>query len=141
MKKRKLLLVSANRFAFPYPVYPIGLSYIYSYIKKKLPELDIRILDLNLYTTSEFTAFLSSFQPDYTGISLRNVDDVDSYNKNWFIHGYKEIIDTVKTTVKTRIIIGGSATQSGSIFHIFLSSVDMVKRKRVSMKVLKTRKE
>lgn len=109
MKKRKLLLVSANRFAFPYPVYPIGLSYIYSYIKKKLPELDIRILDLNLYTTSEFTAFLSSFQPDYTGISLRNVDDVDSYNKNWFIHGYKEIIDTVKTTVKTRIIIGGSA--------------------------------
>ena len=109
MKKRKLLLVSANRCAFPYPVYPIGLSYIYSYIKERLPKFEIRILDLNLYTTSEFTDFLRLFQPDYTGISLRNIDDVDSYNKTWFIHDYKEIVNTVKTTIKTRIIIGGSA--------------------------------
>ena len=109
MKKRKLLLVSANRCAVPYPVYPIGLSYIYSYIKERLPEFEIRIFDLNLFTTAEFTDFLRSFQPDYTGISLRNVDDVDSYNKTWFIHGYKEIVNTVKKTIKTRIIIGGSA--------------------------------
>jgi hypothetical protein len=81
MKKRKLLLVSANRCAVPYPVYPIGLAYIYSYIKDRLPEFEIRIFDLNLYTTSEFVDFLKSFQPDYTGISLRNVDDVDSCNR------------------------------------------------------------
>jgi radical SAM superfamily enzyme YgiQ (UPF0313 family) len=109
MKKHKLLLVSANRCAVPYPVYPIGLSYIYSYLKERLPEFEIRIFDMNLYTPEDFTDFLKSFQPDYTGISLRNVDDVDSYNKTWFIQGYKEIIDIIKTTVKTRIIIGGSA--------------------------------
>jgi radical SAM superfamily enzyme YgiQ (UPF0313 family) len=109
MKKSRLLLVSANRFAVPYPVYPIGLSYICSYLKERLPETEIRIFDLNLYTITEFKAFLRSFCPDYTGISLRNVDDVDSIAKTWFIHGYKEIIDTVKTTINTRIIIGGSA--------------------------------
>jgi radical SAM superfamily enzyme YgiQ (UPF0313 family) len=109
MKKRRLLLVSANRFAVPYPVYPIGLSYIYSYLKDRLPEIEIRIFDLNLYSIAEFKVFLRSFQPDYTGISLRNVDDVDSIARTWFIEGYKEIIDTVKTTIKTRIIIGGSA--------------------------------
>ena len=121
MKKRKLLLVSANRCAIPYPVYPIGLAYIYSYIKDRLPEFEIRIFDMNLYTTSEFVDFLRSFQPDYTGISLRNVDDVDSYNRTWFIHGYKEIIDTIKTTIKTRIIIGGSAFSifPGKLYEFF----------------------
>jgi radical SAM superfamily enzyme YgiQ (UPF0313 family) len=121
MKKRKLLLVSANRCAVPYPVYPIGLSYISSYLKERLPDFEIRIFDLNLYTTSEFIDFLKSFQPDYTGISLRNVDDVDSYSKTWFIQGYKEIIDTVKTTVKTRVIIGGSAFSifPGKLFEFF----------------------
>jgi radical SAM superfamily enzyme YgiQ (UPF0313 family) len=109
INKRKLLLVSANRFAVPYPVYPIGLSYIHSYLKDRLPEFDIKIIDLNLYSNNEFISFLRSFQPDYTGVSLRNVDDVDSYARNWFIEGYKEIIDIVKTSVRTRIIIGGSA--------------------------------
>ena len=109
MKNRKLLLVSANRFANPYPVYPIGLSYIYSYLSERLPELEIRIFDCNLYSTEEFIRYLTSFQPDYTGISFRNVDDVDSYNQNCFIEGYKEIVEIIKTTIKTRIIIGGSA--------------------------------
>jgi radical SAM superfamily enzyme YgiQ (UPF0313 family) len=117
MKKRKLLLVSANRFAVPYPVYPIGLAYIHTYLKERLPEFEIRIFDLNLYSTHEFADYLKKFQPDYTGISLRNVDDVDSCARTWFIHGYKEIIDIVKTTIKTRIIIGGSAF---SIFPVVL---------------------
>jgi len=121
MKKRKLLLISANRCAVPYPVYPIGLSYIYSYLKERLPEFEIQIFDLNLYTNAEFTGFLKTFQPDYTGISLRNVDDVDSYNRTWFIQGYKEIIDIVKTTIKTCIIIGGSAFSifPGKLFEFF----------------------
>ena len=109
MKNRKLLLVSANRFATPYPVYPIGLSYIYSYLSSKLPDLEIKIFDLNLYSTDDFITFLKAYQPDYTGISFRNIDDVDSYNRNCFISGYKEVIELVKKTINTRIIIGGSA--------------------------------
>ena len=109
MKNRKLLLVSANRFATPYPVYPIGLSYIYSYLSSKLPDLEIKIFDLNLYSTDDFITFLKAYQPDYTGISFLNIDDVDSYNRNCFISGYKEVIELVKKTINTRIIIGGSA--------------------------------
>jgi len=109
MKNRKLLLVSANRFDTPYPVYPIGLSYIYSYLTSRLPDLQIRIFDFNLYSTEDFIEYLKSYQPDYTGISFRNVDDVDSYNQNFFITGYKEIVDIIKGTINTRIIIGGSA--------------------------------
>jgi len=109
MKKRKLLLVSANRFANPYPVYPIGLSYLYCYLEERLPGLDIRIFDFNLQSKEDFIDFLKEYQPDYTGISFRNIDDVNSYNREWFIAGYKEILEAVKSTIPTRIIIGGSA--------------------------------
>jgi radical SAM superfamily enzyme YgiQ (UPF0313 family) len=109
MNKRKLLLVSANRYAVPYPVYPIGLSYLHSYLSPRLPHFDIHLFDFNFNTIESFREFLLSYKPDYTGISFRNIDDVDSTRKTWFISGYKEIVETVKNTVDTRIIIGGSA--------------------------------
>jgi radical SAM superfamily enzyme YgiQ (UPF0313 family) len=109
MNKRKLLLVSANQYAVPYPVYPIGLSYLHSYLSSRLPNFDIRIFDFNFHTLETFREFLLSYQPDYTGISFRNIDDVDSTRKTWFIHGYKDIVKVVKKTITTRIIIGGSA--------------------------------
>jgi radical SAM superfamily enzyme YgiQ (UPF0313 family) len=108
MNKKKLLLVSANKFAIPYPVYPIGLSYLNSYLSSRLPDFDIRIFDFNLNSDIDFAQFLRDFQPDYTGVSLRNVDDVNFYNKEYFILGYKEIIEQVKQETKTRLIIGGS---------------------------------
>lgn len=109
MPKRKLLLVSANRLAVPYPVYPIGISYLSCYLETRLPEFDIRVFDFNLNSGNAFIETLNDFQPDFTGISFRNIDDVDSYSKKWFIHDYKEIIDIVKKTIRTKIIIGGSA--------------------------------
>ena len=109
MGKRKLLLVSANRLSVPYPVYPIGISYLFCYLETRLPELDIRVFDFNMNSIHEFIETLQEFQPDYTGISFRNIDDVDSYSKKWFIHDYKEIIDIVKKNIFTKIIIGGSA--------------------------------
>ncbi len=109
MNKRKLLLVSANQYAVPYPVYPIGLSYLHSYLSSRLPNFEIHIFDFNFHTLESFRDFLLSYQPDYTGISFRNIDDVDSTHRTWFLQGYKEIVGIVKNTVNTRIIIGGSA--------------------------------
>jgi radical SAM superfamily enzyme YgiQ (UPF0313 family) len=117
MNKRKLLLVSSNQCGIPYPVYPIGISYLYSYLASRLPDLELYIYDFNFHTIEAFREFLLVFKPDYTGISLRNVDDVDSIRKTWFINGYKDIVEVLKNTVNTRIIIGGSAF---SIFPLIL---------------------
>jgi radical SAM superfamily enzyme YgiQ (UPF0313 family) len=109
MLKRKLLLVSANRLAVPYPVYPIGISYLSCYLEKRLPDFDIRVFDFNLSSGEAFIKTLKEFRPDYTGISFRNIDDVDSYSKKWFIYDYKDITTSIKNTIRTTIIIGGSA--------------------------------
>ena len=109
MNKKKLLLVSANQYAVPYPVYPIGLSYLQSYLTSRLPDFEISIFDFNFHSIESFREFLIAYQPEYTGISFRNIDDVDSTRKTWFLNGYKDIVDVAKNTVKTRIILGGSA--------------------------------
>ena len=108
MNRKKILLISANQFTVPYPVYPLGLSYISSYLKSRLPDYDIRIFDLVLNNIDELIKYLKTYKPDYIGISLRNIDDVNIYNKESFISNYKNIINEIKKNTKSKIIIGGS---------------------------------
>jgi len=109
MTKKKLLLISANRYAVPYPVYPLGISYLESYLQKRLTGFEIRVFDFNLFTEEEFVACLNQFQPDYTGLSIRNVDDINSMSREFFLAGYKEVIALIRETIQTTLIIGGSA--------------------------------
>ena len=109
MHKKKLLFVSANRYTNPYPVYPLGISYLFTYLSERLPYYQIRIFDFNLSTPVSFKELLMEFQPDYIGLSLRNVDDVNFYSQESFINGYKTIVDLVRETTRVPLIIGGSA--------------------------------
>ncbi len=109
MKVKKLLFVSANRYTNPYPVYPLGISYLYTYLTERLPHYQIKIFDFNLSTPDLFKTLLGDFQPDYIGLSLRNVDDVNFYSQESFINGYKMIVDLVRETTGAPLIIGGSA--------------------------------
>ncbi|MCX6306879.1 MAG: radical SAM protein [Bacteroidetes bacterium] len=108
-RTKKLLFVSANRYANPYPVYPLGISYLNTYLCERLPHYQIRIFDFNLNTPETFREILKEFQPDYVGLSLRNVDDVNFYSQESFINGYKMIVDIVRETTTSPLIIGGSA--------------------------------
>ena len=109
-RNRKLLLISANRYANPYPVYPLGLSYLYSYLSERLPDLEILSFDFNLNGNDDLKNLLISYKPDYTGLSLRNIDDVNFYTKESFVAGYKAIADIIKGSgILTTFIIGGSA--------------------------------
>jgi len=109
MTGKKLLLISANRYAIPYPVYPLGISYLYSYLKERLPGYDIRTVDLNLDTPEKLVQVLNDFKPDYTGVSFRNIDDVNFYSQESFINGYKAVLDLIRQTTSSTVIIGGSA--------------------------------
>ena len=108
MKKNKILLISANQYAIPYPVYPIGLSYISTFLQNRLPDYDIRIFDLILKNLDDLIEDIKDYKPDYFGISLRNIDDVNIYSKETFINSYKNIIDEIRKISKSIIIIGGS---------------------------------
>jgi len=104
----KILLISANRYTNPYPVYPIGVSYLKTYIQKNLPHYQIRIFDFNRENYASLIETLKGYQPEYIGISLRNIDGANSFDRSSFISGYKEIIQTIRENSRVPIIIGGA---------------------------------
>jgi radical SAM superfamily enzyme YgiQ (UPF0313 family) len=109
MKENKILFISANQHKVPYPVYPIGISYITTYLQEKLPEYKTKTVDLNFNTIEELKSITKEYQPKYIGISFRNVDDVNSYSREEFVSHYKNIIDNLRTVTDAKIIVGGSA--------------------------------
>jgi radical SAM superfamily enzyme YgiQ (UPF0313 family) len=120
--KRKLVLISANRLADPYPVYPIGISYLRTYLKEHLDWLDVFLIDMNLTSVEKLEAILKETPPDYIGISIRNIDGANSLDKTSFIPGYSEIINAVRRNSKAPVIMGGAG------FSIFPSKLfDLLK--------------
>jgi radical SAM superfamily enzyme YgiQ (UPF0313 family) len=103
---KNILLISANAYTTPYPVYPLGISYLYTYLKKRLPNYSFRIFDLNRQSLSDLKEILSGGF-DIIGVSLRNIDDNNIYEKNSFMAWYKEIIGVVRSDSKAKIVVGG----------------------------------
>jgi len=104
----KILLISANRYTNPYPVYPIGVSYLKTYIQKNLPHYQVNVFDFNIGNYASLIEALKEHQPNYIGISLRNIDGANSFDRSSFISGYKEIVETVRANSQAPVIIGGA---------------------------------
>jgi radical SAM superfamily enzyme YgiQ (UPF0313 family) len=109
MGKKRFLFISANRYINPYPVYPLGISYLITYLKEKLPAFEYHLFDFNTQKEAELEQYLKDMHPDYVGISFRNADDVNFYSQQSFIAGYQSIVDVVRRTLPVPLIIGGSA--------------------------------
>ena len=104
---KNILLVSANTYTTPYPVYPLGISYLYTYLKNRLPHYNFHFFDFNLQSLSDFVKTLSNVEFDVVGVSLRNVDDTNIYKKNSFIDGYEQILSTIRSASSAKVVIGG----------------------------------
>ncbi len=104
----RLLLVSANRFREPYPVYPLGISYLHAAVARRLPHFEVRICDMNLTNNNGLETMLNDFMPQYVGISLRNVDDVNFFARNGFIGEYRELVETIRRKSDAVVIVGGA---------------------------------
>jgi radical SAM superfamily enzyme YgiQ (UPF0313 family) len=108
MSIKKLILASANRHTDPYPVYPLGISYLHSFLSQQMPDLKIYIFDFLTGSYEDYIQLLTKVKPDYVGISLRNIDDVNIYKKESFLNHYKQIIEHTRMHSKSVIITGGS---------------------------------
>ena len=103
-----ILLVSANRYKEPYPVYPLGISYLKSYLRQRLPQYKVLVFDCNLGTRDDLSTLIAQEQPRYVGIAFRNADDVNSLRDNNFLTGYRQVVDTVREATQVPLIIGGA---------------------------------
>ena len=102
----KILLVSANQEKNPYPVFPLGLSYLAG------PLLahghDLKVLDLCFSDEPEAAVkqALSDFNPDIAVISIRNIDNVTFPGKRSYLTGVKQVVNSCRGKAIT--VLGGS---------------------------------
>ncbi len=102
----KVLLISANTTNAPHSVYPLGLDYVAGTL---MPRHAVRILDMNRAAAQEhLEAAIRDDAPELIGISIRNIDNVDTSAAKSFIPGYERIVRFVRDRTAVPIVLGGS---------------------------------
>jgi radical SAM superfamily enzyme YgiQ (UPF0313 family) len=102
----KVLLISANTNNAPHSVYPLGLDYVAGAL---MPRHEVRILDMNQTAGSEpLEAALRDGAPEVIGISIRNIDNVDTLAAKSYIPGYERLVRLVRDSTAAPIVLGGS---------------------------------
>ena len=108
--KKTIALISANFYKIPYPVYPLGISYLSSYLSATLPdEFEVKLFDCIHEDTVSLANFIRDNDFLLVGLSLRNFDDsTNVIEKNLFISHYTEIMRIVRAYTDKPVVIGGS---------------------------------
>jgi len=106
----RVLLVSTNLFANPYPVYPLGMAVIASALGARghvVRQFDFKVED---QAEDKLKKELAEFTPDFVGISIRNIDNVDSLTPDgaWTMSRENHIVSLVKQSTNAPVIVGGS---------------------------------
>ena len=101
----RILLISVNRCTSPDPVFPLGLAHINAALRHAGHET--RWVDCNVNGDSLLET-LTGFQPDFVGISLRNIDDVLIRQQETYYDGLATLRDTIRQHSRCPIILGGS---------------------------------
>ena len=105
---KRLGFISANNFRDPYPVYPIGVSYLMTYLSEHLPECLVDLFDFNIDGGyGELASWLEKGNYDAVAISLRNIDDNNILSDNCFVRHYEQIVRTVRSVTDVKIMVGG----------------------------------
>lgn len=110
----RVLLISANAYAVPYPVFPLGLAQVNAALRAAGHET--RWVDC-LVDDVPIEQVVKEFKPDVVGISLRNIDDVAFKKRETLYGALFTLCQRIRQCSKTTIVVGGSG------FSIFPESL------------------
>ena len=101
----RVLLANINRYDQPYPVYPLSLAYLNAALEEH--GHGCRIWDAKTSVES-LEDVVRDYRPDYIGISVRNVDNVQSHNPKSFMRELIDYCQRVRRVSDGVIVLGGS---------------------------------
>jgi lipid biosynthesis B12-binding/radical SAM protein len=100
------LLVSANRMTLPYPVYPIGLAHLLGALQLHGHRADhVDILAAGGLALLE--KHLQERRYDILGVSIRNIDTVDSANPLELLADITEVVKLLRKHSTAPVVLGG----------------------------------
>ncbi|HKK91183.1 MAG TPA: lipid biosynthesis B12-binding/radical SAM protein [Desulfobacteraceae bacterium] len=108
----RILLVSSNTANEPFSVYPLGMACVASAAVSAghvVEQFDC--LEKGEKAVELLLARISRFKPDLVGISVRNIDNVDSMalEDNWYLEKVKQLVQRIKAHDSAPVVMGGSA--------------------------------
>ncbi|MFA6292487.1 MAG: cobalamin-dependent protein, partial [Victivallales bacterium] len=107
----RILLLSTNTFSEPYSVYPLGMSVIAGALTAaghEVRQFDPMVCGKDK-CHEQLTGLLQEFPPGAIGVSVRNLDNMDSSDESApLIHDSIEIVRHLRTLSRAPIVIGGS---------------------------------
>ncbi|WP_419175759.1 lipid biosynthesis B12-binding/radical SAM protein [Desulfosediminicola sp.] len=104
----RCLIVSSNQVVTPYPVFPLGAAYVVAALNRH--GHSARHFDLlGDGGMAGFVELLQEQQFDLVGVSIRNLDTVDSASPDEYLDGVVELVGLIRQTLNTRIVLGGPA--------------------------------
>ena len=102
----KVLLINTNIEKYPYPIPPLGICLLSSYLAS---HYDVKIYDGMFDEGSSLQDLVQEFRPDYIGFSIRNVDDVVADKEIFYPDRIlSDFIRPVQAVTNVPIILGGS---------------------------------
>lgn len=102
----RLLLVSANRERDPYPVFPLGLSFLVGPLTEAGHVISVLDLCFESDPVSSVAAAMAAHTPDAVIITLRNLDNVTWPASRSYLSGVREIVTACRPC--GAVIAGGS---------------------------------
>lgn len=104
----KVLLISANVTLYPYPIYPLGMSMVAAALTRAGHEVHQADLLQQERSLEGVLREVRGFQPGLIGISVRNIDNVNLMNSEYYIHNVKNMVDAIRRVSSARIVLGGA---------------------------------
>jgi lipid biosynthesis B12-binding/radical SAM protein len=104
----KVLLISANVTLSPYPIYPLGLSMVAAALVKAGHMVQQSDFLLHNSSLEAIGNEVEQFKPDLIGISIRNIDNVNLMNEQYYIQNVKNIVSAIRVFTDVKVLLGGA---------------------------------
>lgn len=104
-----MLFVSTNRERSPLPAMPIGLAAVASTLEAQGVEVAVVDLCFKSHPLLALGRAVRRFEPDYVGLSVRNLDNADSVRPVWYLAEVKSMVKALRGMTAVPVIVGGSA--------------------------------
>lgn len=106
----KILLINSNKHKIPWAAMPFGLCCVAAAVEKAGHHVNVLDLCFSGNCSRDIKKAVENLQPDLTGISIRNIDNVAVHSPFFFPEQIKkEITDPLKEIFPGPIVIGGTA--------------------------------
>jgi lipid biosynthesis B12-binding/radical SAM protein len=107
----RVFFISSNIVVDPYPVYPLGMAVV----SGALAAAGHVVFQYDCLVHGDDPQCLKDeilrFAPDVISLSLRNIDNVDSFSGDdgWYLHRAKKLVATIREAVAAPVVVGGPA--------------------------------